>query len=84
MAGTTYYEEKLYRPRNKDGRADKESSPITLDIAVSNFYGDNHQIFLRTTDVNGNETTLHLTKEQACDIAEALENAAVSIGYDNQ
>jgi len=48
MASTFYFEEVLYPP-NKDGRADKTKPGNTLEIFVSNFYGD-HQIFLRVTD----------------------------------
>ncbi len=37
----------------------------------------------RITDKNGKETTLHLTKDDAFSLAEAIEGAASSIGYDN-
>jgi len=83
MSTTTYFEEKLYPPKYEDGKADETKSPLTLDVAVSNFFGDSHQIYLRTTDEEGKETTIHLTKEQAYSLAESLEDAASSIGYDN-
>ncbi|QOY53322.1 hypothetical protein [Candidatus Sulfurimonas baltica] len=83
MSTTTYFEENLYPPKYEDGKADKTKSPFTLDVAVSNFFGDSHQVYLRTTDENRKEITLHLTKEQAYSLAEALESAASYIGYDN-
>ena len=83
MSGTTYYEEKLYPPKYEDGKADETKTPLTIDVTVSNFFGDSHQVYLRITDENGNKTTLHLTKEQAFSLSEAIENAASSIGYDN-
>jgi len=83
MSTTIYFEENLFPPKYEDGKADKTKSPLTLDVAVSNFFGDSHQVYLRTTDENGKETTLHLTKKQAYSLAEALEGAASYIGYDN-
>ena len=83
MSTTTYFEEKLYPPKYEDGKADETKAPFTLDVAVSNYFGDSHQVYLRTTDVEGKETTMHLTKEQAYSLAEALEGAASYIGYDN-
>ena len=83
MSGTIYYEEKLYPPKYEDGKADKTKSPLTLDVTVSNFFGDSHQVYLRTTDESEKEVTLHLTKEQAYSLAKALEDAVSSIGYDN-
>lgn len=84
MSGNTYYEEKLYRPKNEDGKPNKEISPLTLDVTVSDYFGNSHQIYLRTTDSKGKQTILHLTKEQANSLAEALTNAAFSIGYNNE
>lgn len=81
---TVYFEENLYPPKHEDGKADKTKLAFTLDVSVSNFFGDSHQVYLRITDSSGKETTLHLTKEQSHSLAEALDDAASSIGYNNK
>lgn len=83
MSTTTFFEKKLYPPRDKDGKSDKTQLPYTLDVSNSNWFGDSHQVYLRITDKNGKETTLHLTKDDAFSLAEAIEGAASNIGYDN-
>ena len=81
MATTQYFEEKFYPP-NAHGRADKTDDGTVIQLMVTSFYGD-HQIFLRINEGMENEQELHLTKIQARDLAEALNAADQTIGYDN-
>lgn len=81
MATTQYFEENLY-PVGDDGKADTSKPADNFKVFVSSYFA-NHQIYLRITDENRNEKTLHLTKEQASAFSEALDKAESSIGYDN-
>lgn len=84
MSTITYFEKELYPPKYEDGKSDKTQASYILDITNSNWFGDNHQVYLRITDKHGKELTLHLTKDDAFELAEAIEGAASSIGYDNR
>ena len=83
MATMSYFEEPLYAPGN-DGLADTKGKPTVVEVVVSSFFA-NHQIFLRLKKGprESDCENLHLTKEQAFELAEALDTAARSIGYDN-
>ena len=81
MGTTTHFEQALFPP-GLDGRADLSEPSTVVEVFVSNYFGD-HQVSLRLIDGTG-ESILHLTKQQAMELSEALENAALSIGYDNR
>lgn len=81
MGSTQCFEDILYPP-NAHGRADESQDGTVIQVMVTSFYGD-HQIFLRINEGTQNEQCLHLTKIQARDLAEALDTAHRSIGYDN-
>ena len=59
-----------------------EQPSNTVEVFVSNYF-DNHQIYLRVTDENGEEKTLHLNKKQAKSLSEGVDRAESYIGYDN-
>lgn len=83
MSTMTYYEEPHY-PAGNDGLADSSAGPTTVEVLVSNFHG-NHQVYLRLYDGERGDKgrTLHLTKLQARELADALHAAESSIAYDN-
>lgn len=79
MGATFYFEEKLYPP-NDEGMADKAKPSETVEVLVSNYFG-NHQFYLRITDENGKEKTLHLNKEQVVSLHDGVERAGFYLGY---
>ncbi|QDV42959.1 hypothetical protein Enr13x_28110 [Stieleria neptunia] len=80
MSTMSYFEEPLYTPGN-NGLADKSGEPTVVEVIVSNFFS-NHQVYLQFSS-NGECRSLHLTKDQAKELAEALSIASRSIAYDN-
>ena len=83
MSGTIFYEKELYPPRYEDGKSDTTKKPYTIELSVSNYFGDSHQIYLKIINSKGEETTLHLSKKEATKLSESLENAVGEIRYDN-
>ncbi len=75
------FEEKLY-PTDKNGRANKTKPEATFELFRSNYFGDD-QIYLKITNADGQENTVHLTKSQASDFAEGLQDVVSYIGYNN-
>lgn len=82
MSTTTFFEDDFY-PANDDGRADKSKPQTSLELFRTNYFGDD-QIFLRIELREGHKNTIHLTKQQAKELAEALLNVVSYIGYDNR
>ena len=80
MSTTSYFEEKLY-PAGEDGRADNSKTATDVEVIRSNYFGDD-QIYLRF-ESKGGSRSLHLTKDQARELAEGLIDACNYIGYDN-
>ncbi len=82
MSTTMFFEQKLY-PANDEGRADKSQNSTNIELFRTNYFGDD-QIFLRVDTSNGERNTVHLTKEQALELAEALTSVVSCIGYENR
>jgi len=82
MSTTVYFEEKLYPTHEETGRADKTKPAATFELFCSNYFKDD-QIYLRITDAEGQENTVHLSKYQASELAKGLQGAFSSIAYDN-
>jgi hypothetical protein len=82
VSTTTYFEEKLYPTDETNGRANKTKPEATFELFRSNYFGDD-QIYLRITNAKGQENTVHLTKTQASNFAEGLQNVVSYIGYNN-
>lgn len=81
MSTTEYFKEDLYPTDMDNGRADKTATALNVEIFRSSYFGGVDQIYLRLND--NTETTYHLTKEQATELADALSSVVGYIGYDN-
>lgn len=81
MSTTIYFEEKLY-PAGENGRADTSKHETNVEVIRTNYYGDD-QIFLKFSSDEVSDS-LHLTKEQAKELAEGILRACEYIGYDNR
>lgn len=82
MSTTIYFEDKLYPTDKQNGRADKTQPATEIELFRTNYF-ENDQIYLKLTNPKGQESIFHLTKEQASDLSEGLENVVNYIGYDN-
>lgn len=80
MATTMYYEGTLNPPQSET--PERQSQSITAEVFVSNHFGvsEIYLRFIRLEDGNRVESTYHLPKEQAREIADSLGRAASSIG----
>jgi hypothetical protein len=83
MSSTLFYEKELYTPKYEDGKSDTTKKSYTIELSVSNYFGDSEQIYLKFINNKGEETILHLSKKEASNLSESLENAVDSIGYNN-
>jgi hypothetical protein len=82
MSTMVYFENKLYPTDEQNGRADKTQPATKIELFRSNYFG-NDQIYLKLINAEGQESIFHLTKAQASDLSEGLENVVNYIGYDN-
>lgn len=82
MSTTVYFEDKLYPTDEKSGRSDKTQPTTEMELFRSNYFGDD-QIYLKLTNVEGQESIFHLTKSQASDLSEGLKSVVSYIDYDN-
>ena len=82
MSTTVYFEDKLYPTDEQNGRADKTKQGTGMELLRSNYFGDD-QIYIKFTNAEGQENIFHLTKVQASELSEGLENIVNYIGYDN-
>jgi hypothetical protein len=78
--GTTSYFEETLSMAGKDGNADPTAPETIVEVLVSSFSGK-HQLYIRTTNADGDEYTHVLDKDQAIKLLEGLDKAAFYLGY---